>query len=401
MNGVKGKLSLEGMKVLDLTQHLSGPYCTMLLGDMGAEILKIEKLDEGDDQRKLGPFVAGESSPFMMINRNKKSITLNLKSEQGREIVLTMAKACDVVVENFRPGIVKSLGIDYESIKKVNPGIVYCSVSGYGQTGPYSRNGGFDILSQGMSGMMDMNTPEGRRPTKIPISLYDISASLTGLYSILSAYIYKLRTGIGQYIDVSLIESGLALTVQEASAYFVSGVVPKISGTRNHLSSPYQAYKTKNGYVIIGAGNQKLWESFCRSVVERPEWIDDPRFGKVVDRVEHIDALEKMIEQVLAHHDTSHWVARLEKAGVPGGPINSYDQALNDPHIQARNMVVEIDHPKAGRMKALNMPAKMSETPGLVRSPAPMLGQHTDEVLKSMLGFTSDDIEALRLSRTI
>jgi crotonobetainyl-CoA:carnitine CoA-transferase CaiB-like acyl-CoA transferase len=394
-------MSLEGMRVLDLTQHLSGPYCTMLLGDMGADVFKIEKLEAGDDQRKLGPFVNGESSPFMMINRNKKSITLNLKSEEGKEIVLKLAKMCHVVVENFRPGIVKSLGIDYDAVKKINPGIVYCSISGYGQTGPYSHKGGFDILAQGMSGLMEMNSQTGMRPAKIPISLYDIGASLTALYSILSAYIYTLKTGIGQYIDVSLIESGLALSVQEASAYFVNGVVPKISGTRNHLSAPYQAYKTKDGYVIIGAGNQKLWEKFCRVVVNKPDWIADPRFSKVIDRVRHADDLERIMEEVLVQNVTSYWVAKLEDAGVPGGPINTYDEALNDPHILARQMVLEVEHPKAGKVRTLGVPAKMSQTPSQVRFSAPMLGQHTEEVLRGLLALTDEEIESLRLNHVV
>lgn len=401
MKSLEGKQSLEGMRVLDLTQHLSGPYCTMVLGDMGADVLKVEKLEDGDDQRKLGPFVNGESSPFMMINRNKKSLTLNLKSVAGKEIFLKLAKLSDVIVENFRPGIAKSLGIDYETVKQLNPGIVYCSISGYGQTGPYSRKGGFDILAQGMTGMMDMNSPAGQRPNKIPISIHDIGAGVTGLYSILSAYIYKLKTGVGQYIDVSLVESGLALTVQEASAYFVNGVVPKVAGTRNHLSAPYQAYKSKDGYVIVGAGNQKLWESFCRNVVNKPEWIVDPRFVKGTERIKHADDLENIIEEVLVQKETSYWVAKMEEAGVPGGPINSYDQALKDPHFSARDMVQEIEHPKAGKIKTLGIPAKMSQTPGQIRLPAPMLGQHTEDVLKDLLALTDKEIEDLRLNKVI
>ncbi len=393
-------MSLEGIRVLDLTQHLSGPYCTMILGDLGAEVLKIEKQD-GDDQRKLGPFVNGESSPFMAINRNKKSITLNLKSAEGREVLLKLAKMSDVIVENFRPGIVKSLGIDYESIKKINPGIVYCSISGYGQTGPYSHKGGFDIMAQGMSGLMDMNSQPGTRPSKIPISLHDIGAGLQALYSILGALIYKLKNGAGQYIDVSLVEAGLALTVAESAAYFVNGVVPKVSGTRNHLSAPYEAYKAKDGYVIVGAGNQKLWEKFCTQVVNKPEWIEDLRFGKVSDRIKHADDLQVLMEVVLAENDAHYWIASMEKAGIPGGPINSYDQALNDPHVLAREMVVEVEHPKAGLTKTLGIPAKMSLTPGQIRLPAPVLGQHTDDVLKSLLALTDGQIADLRSQNAV
>ena len=394
-------MALEGVKVLDLTQHLSGPYCTMLLGDMGAEVLKIEKLQDGDDQRKLGPFIHGESAPFMMINRNKKSITLNLKSDAGKALFLKLAAVCDIVVENFRPGIVKSLGIDYDTVKKVNPGIVYCSISGYGQTGPYAHRGGFDILAQGMTGMMDMNSPMGQRPNKMPISAHDIGAGLMGLNAILSATIHKLRTGVGQYIDVSLVESGLALTVQETSAYLANGFVPKVSGTRNHLAAPYQAYKTRDGYVVVGAGNQKLWENFCRHVVNRPDWIDDPRFVKVSTRIQHADALEKILEEVLVQHETDYWVVRMDAAGIPGGPINTLDQALRDPHFLARDMVVDIVHPKAGPMKTLGIAAKMSQTPGQIRLPAPTLGQHTDGILKSLLALTEGQIADLRSQQVI
>ncbi|MDB5932313.1 MAG: CoA-transferase [Polaromonas sp.] len=394
-------LALDGMRVLDLTQHLSGPYCTMVLGDLGAEVLKIEKLKDGDDQRKLAPFVNGESSPFMTINRNKKSITLNLKSEAGKEILLRLAKVSDVIVENFRPGIAKSLGIDYESIKEVNPGIVYCSISGYGQTGPYSQKGGYDLLAQGMTGLMDLNSQAGQRPTKIPISLFDVGAGLTGLYSILSAYIYKLKTGTGQYIDVSLVESGLALTVIEATCYFVNGVVPKVAGTRNHLSAPYQAYRAKDGYVIVGAGNQRLWKKFCSDVIDKPQWIDDLRFGSVSDRHKNADDLEQMLEKILVQEDIAYWVEKMGEAGVPGGPINSFDQALDDPHFLARDMVLEVEHPTAGTIKTLGIPAKMSHTPGQIRSPAPLLGQHTDEILKSLLALTDKEVQDLRLTNVI
>jgi crotonobetainyl-CoA:carnitine CoA-transferase CaiB-like acyl-CoA transferase len=398
MNGAMQ--SLNGMKVLDLTQHLSGPYCTMVLGDLGADVLKIEKL-QGDDQRKLGPFVGGESAPFMAINRNKKSITLDLKAPQGRDILLGLARQCDVIIENFRPGIVASLGIDHASVKALNPGIVYCSISGYGQTGPYSRKGGFDIIAQGMTGLLEINTEAGRRPTKIPISLHDIGAGITAVYTILAACIHKVKTGEGQYVDVSLVESGLALTMIEAASYFVSGKVAKVAGTRNHLAAPYQAYRTRDGYVIVGASHDKMWHTFCRQVVERPEWIDDPRFVSVGERLRHADALEQLIEEVLVQHDTSHWVEKMDAAGIPGGPINTHDQALANPHLLAREMVVEIDHPKAGRVKSLGFPAKLSRTPGQIRRPAPTLGQHTDEVLHELLGLGSAEIAALRARQVI
>ena len=393
--------ALEGMRVLDLTQHLSGPFCTMILGDSGADILKVEKPQGGDDQRKLGPLVNGESSPFMMINRNKRSLTLNLKSDEGVGLFRRLAEVSDVVIENFRPGVVESLGVDYDAVKQVNPHIVYCSISGYGQTGPDRDKGGFDILAQGMTGMMDLNSQPGQRPSKIPISLHDIGAGLMAVNAILAAYIHRLKTGAGQYIDVSLVESGLALTVQEAAAFFVTGVVPKVPGTRNHLSAPYQAYRAADGYVIVGAGNQRLWERFCREVALRPDWIEDPRFGTVTDRVQHADELEEAIEGVLIRESVSHWVVSMEQAGVPGGPINSYAQALSDPQILARGMVAEISHPTAGPIRTLGIPTKMSLTPGQISIAPPVLGQHTDTILSELLGLAATEIADLRRANVV
>jgi crotonobetainyl-CoA:carnitine CoA-transferase CaiB-like acyl-CoA transferase len=384
------------MRVLDLTQHLSGPYCTMVLGDMGADVLKVEK-PQGDDQRKLGPFVNGESSPFMMINRNKKSITLNLKSAAGVDLFLRLAAASDVVIENFRPGVVDTLGIGYDAVRKVNERIIYCSISGYGQTGPYRDLGGFDILAQGMTGMMDLNSQPGQPPSKVPISIHDIGAGLTATNSILSAYIHVLKAGEGQYIDVSLVDSGLALTVQEAASYFVTGVVPHVAGTRNHLSAPYQAYRAQDGFVVVGAGNQRLWENFCRLVVDRPEWIDEPRFAAVHDRLAHADLLEQLIEGVLGEQPAIVWIERMRAAGVPGGPINDYSQAVSDAHIvEARDMTPEVEHPVAGTVKVLGIPAKLSATPGTIRRPAPVLGQHTDEVLREVLSIEPNEVTQLR-----
>ncbi|SAL01789.1 formyl-CoA transferase [Caballeronia calidae] len=391
--------SLNGMRVLDLTQYLSGPYCTMLLGDFGADVVKVEKL-QGDDQRRLSPFVNDESAPFMAINRNKRSITLNLKSEQGKSILFELVQKSDVLVENFRPGIAKSLGIDYEAVRQVNPGIIYCSISGYGQTGPCRTKGGFDILAQGMTGLMDVNSPSGDRPVKIPVSFHDIGASLTALYSILCAYIHKLQGGAGQYLDISLVDSGLSLVPVEAAAYFVNGVVPKVAGTQNLLAAPYQAYKTRDGYVVVGASNQKLWEKFCKQVVDRPTWIEDTRFATVSDRVAHIDELERIIELVLTHEDTGYWVEKLDAAGIPGGPINTFDQALRDPQVIARDMIVELEHPRAGKIKNLASAAKMSGTPAQIRMPAPTVGQHTVDILSEM-GLTTSEVEALKRDKVV
>jgi crotonobetainyl-CoA:carnitine CoA-transferase CaiB-like acyl-CoA transferase len=373
----------------------------MILGDMGAEIIKVEKVGDGDDQRKLGPFINGESCPFMMINRNKKSLTLNLKTTEGMQLFLDIARNVDVVIENFRPGTVHSLGIDYDAVKQINPGVIYCSISGYGQTGPDSRKGGFDIMAQAATGMMDLNSHPGERPSKTPLSFHDATAGLVALYAILGAYIQRLKSGDGQFIDVSLVESGLALATQEVSAYFGSHRVPKVMGTRNHMSAPYQAYRCKGGFIVVGAGNQRLWERFCNDVIEKPAFLTDPRFATMADRVAHMDDLEVALEEVFAAEERGFWVEKMDKAGVPGGPINSLDQALEDPQILARDMVCEIEHPIAGKIKTLGIPAKLSGTPSSLRMPAPILGEHTAAVLLETLNLSDEQIAALKMAGAI
>ncbi|MBP1933888.1 CaiB/BaiF CoA transferase family protein [Ammoniphilus resinae] len=387
-------LPLDGVKVLDLTQFLAGPYCTMVLSDMGADVIKIERFPSGEDSRRLGPFINGEGYPFAMPNRNKKSVGLDLKSEKGKEIFLKLAENADIIIENFRPGVTKKLGIDYESIQALNSGVIYCSISGFGQTGPYSHKGGFDIIAQGVTGFMRMTGEPGGRPAKVGIAINDIAAGATALYGILGAYVHKMRTGEGQYLDTSLVESGLAWTVWESAAYFATGEIPMPTGTRHRRSTPYQAYRTLDGYVTIGAGNQKLWENLCKVALNRPEWIDFPQFKDLNKRMENIELIQEMIEEVLAEHPTSYWVEKLDEAGVPGGPVYTYDQTLNDPHIQARDMIVEMQHPKLGDIKTIGIPIKFSKTPLQIRTPAPWLGQHTNQVLQD-LGLSEEEVKEL------
>ena len=387
-------LPLEGVNVLDLTNVLAGPYCTMVLGDMGADVTKIESFPEGDGTRRFDPKVNGESYCFAVLNRNKKSLALDLKSPRGKDIFLRLAAKADVILENFRPGVVGRLGIGYEACSRVNPGVIYASMSGFGQTGPYGRKGGFDIIAQGMSGIMMMTGYPGGRPAKVGIAMNDIASGVTSLYGILGAYIGKLRSGQGQYLETSLLEAGLAWTPWEFGAYFGSGEAPGATGTRHRRSAPYQAYRTRDGYVTVGASNNKLWNNFCRMVCERPQWLDDPRFATAAKRLENVDELERDIEAVLAAHPTAYWVARLDDAGVPGGPVYGYDQILDDPHIKARNMVVDIEHPIIGPMKTIGLPLKSTGELTRIRGPAPWLGQHSREVLGA-IGFPDAEIEAL------
>ncbi|MGM8213136.1 CaiB/BaiF CoA transferase family protein [Virgibacillus sp. W0430] len=392
--------ALAGMKVVDLSQVLAGPYCTMVLGDMGADVIKIEKYPNGDDTRAMGPYAHDESYLYMMVNRNKRGMCLNLKTEDGRQIFYDLIKDANVFVENFRPGITKKLGIDYATLKEINPQIIYCSISGYGQTGPYAQKGGFDIMAQGMSGLMDMTGEKGGKPVKVGIAIHDIAAAQTAIQSILTAYIHRLKSGNGQYIDVSLVDSGLAWTVWEAAAYWGKGLIPQKTGTAHRAAAPYQGYKTKDGFILIGAANQKLWEKFCQHVAKKVEWIKDERFLTNSLRVKHADELEAEIEFVLAEQPSTYWLELLEAHGIPSGPIYSYDETLSDAHIIEREMVLNYEHPIGGSMKTLGFPAKYSKTPGQIKKPAPLLGQHNSDVLQS-LGYTDEKINELKKKEVI
>ena len=387
-------LPLEGVTVLDLTTVMAGPYCTMVLGDMGATVIKVENFPDGDGSRRFEPKVNGESYCFAVLNRNKKSIGINMKDPRGKAIFLKLAAKADIITENFRPGVVKKLGIDYATVSAFNPGVIYASMSGFGQTGPYGHKGGFDIVAQGMSGIMMMTGAPGGRPAKVGIAMNDIASGVTALYAILGAYIGKLRHGKGQYVETSLLEAGLAWTHWESGAFFGSGEEPLATGTRHRRSTPYQAYRTKDGYVTVGANNNKLWTNFCKITCNKPEWLTDPRFVDLPSRLKNIDALEVEIEKVFATQPTAYWVEKLDEAQVPGGPVYTYKQILSDAHIKARNMVVEYDHPKIGRMKSIGMPVKSSGELTSIRQPAPWLGQHSEETVRD-LGMTGGEIEQL------
>jgi crotonobetainyl-CoA:carnitine CoA-transferase CaiB-like acyl-CoA transferase len=365
-----------------------------MLADMGADVIKIEAFPEGDGSRKFDPKVNGESYCFAVLNRNKRSVALNMKDARGREIFLKLARDADIIIENYRPGVTRKLEIGYEAIKAINADIIYCSISGFGQTGPYSRKGGFDIIAQGMSGIMTMTGEPGGRPAKVGIAMNDIAAGVTALYSILAAYIKRLKTGDGCYLETSLMEAGLAWTFWEAGAFFGGGEIPVATGTRHRRSTPYQAYRTKDAYVTVGANNEKLWTAFCRHVLERPGMLEDPRFATLASRLRNIDALQAEIESVFAREPTEYWVGKLDAAGVPGGPVFTYEQALDNEHSRARRMVVELDHPKIGRMKTLGNPVKSTTELARSRAPAPWLGQHSAEVL-GQLGYGDAEVRAL------
>lgn len=386
-------LPLEGVRVLDLTNILAGPYCSMVLADMGAEVVKVESF-EGDTSRGFEPHVNGESYCYAVINRNKKSVALDLKHERGREIATRLAARADIVLESFRPGGARKLGLDYETLSRDRPELIYASISGFGQTGPYAAKGGFDIVAQGMSGILRMTGHPGGRPAKVGIALNDIAGGATILSGVLGAYIGRLRHGRGQYLETSLLEAGLAWTLWEFAAFFGSGELPAATGTRHRRSAPYQAYRSKDGYVTVGANGERLWRIFCTQVCARPEWLDDPRFATQALRVRHADDLEREVENVLITQPTAHWVQKLDAAKIPGGPVYGYDEVMRDPQVNARNMVVDIDHPVIGPMKLLGLPVKASGEFATIRAPAPWLGQHSGEVLGE-IGYSEQQVDEL------
>jgi formyl-CoA transferase len=390
---VNRKPALDGIRVLELTNYMAGPYCGMLLADMGAEVVKIENPKVGDYTRESGPFVNGESSGFLALNRNKRSLALNLKDPRGKQIFLDLAKRADVILENFRPGTMRDLGLDYETIRTLNPGIVYASASGFGQTGPYSQRPGLDLIAQGMSGLMSITGEEGGPPVKVGVPLCDLTCALFVAYSILSALIARGRDGEGQAIDVSLMEAGAALEIWETSGYFATGIVPERLGSAHRVNAPYQAFRTSDGYVTIGATSANNWAAFCAEI-GLEHLMADPRFASVASRKQHEKELAALIEAVTVTDTSDAWYRRLEAVGVPCGVLNDIGQMVADPHLAARGFIVEMEHPVAGRVKATGSPAHLSGTPVERFEPAPLLGQHTERYLRE-LGLSAEEIRRL------
>ncbi len=368
--------SLDGLRVLDLTSNLSGPYCCMMLADHGADVVKIEP-PAGDAARHMPPFVNGESAPFMVWNRNKRSVVMNLKAE--RDAFLDLADGADIVVENYRPGVLDRLGIGWEVLHARNPRLILGSISGFGQTGPYASRGGYDLISQAMSGLMSINGPEDGPPFRLPIAISDVAAGMFLAFGVLAAVEARHRTGRGQRVETSLLEAATSFCVYEAAHYFAMGTRPPRIGQQHRGSSPYQVFATADRWITIGASQQAFFEKLCM-ILDLPEVPADPRFGSVAERVRHNRDLVALLQTKLREHPAEHWLAALEAAGIPAGPVLHFDEVFTDPHFLAREMVAETVHPETGPFRTLGVPVKLSETPGAVRRAAPRLGEHTAEV---------------------
>jgi len=391
---------LDDMFVVDLSRILSGPVCTMLLADMGAQVIKVEPPPGGDDSRKWGPpFVGGMSTYFQSVNRNKKSLGLNLQSEAGRQILWKLIDRADILIENFKPGVLDRLGFGYEAVSKRRPEIVYCSISGFGQTGPYRTRPGYDVVAQGESGLMDLTGFPDGPPAKVGTSISDIVTGMYATQGILLALLARVRSHKGQWVDVSLLDSTVATLTYQAQNYLSTGRTPSRMGTRHPSIVPYECFRVQDGYVNIGVTNQKQWMSFCKEL-HLSEIQDDPRFSSTDSRLNNYSELKPILDRVLEKFTRSEVLRKMATAAIPAGPVNTVAEIMEDPQIDAREMIRELTHPEYGPIRVLGLPIKLSDTPGIVEGPPPVFGEHNRSVLK-MLGYSEDAIGELAKDGTL
>lgn len=385
---------LTGCKVLELAHIMAGPVAGMMLADMGADVIKVEKATGDDTRRMVPPTIGGESAAFLMMNRNKRGIVLNLKTEGGREALLRLVRESDVLIENYRMGTMEKLGLGYDTLRAENPALVYCSVSGFGRSGPYAHRGGFDLITQGMSGLMSITgEAPGRPPVKSGAPVTDITAGILAAMGVLAAYVHRLRTGEGQVVDTSLFEAGITQTYWQSAIAMATGTPPQAMGSAHPLNAPYQAFETADGWISVGAANQANWERLA-DLLDRQELKTDERFTSNDRRMANREVLEAELTRSFRTRTTAEWLDHLEKGGFPAGPILDVAEMHRDPQTIARDMVIRTTHPLAGEAGALGLPVKFSSTPGAVRRPAPLLGQHTREVLREV-GYESAELEEM------
>ncbi|TMH36627.1 MAG: CoA transferase [Betaproteobacteria bacterium] len=386
---------LAGIKVVELAQIMAGPTCGLMLADLGADVIKVEKLPGGDDSRSYRQHtIDGESAPFLMMNRNKRGIAVNLKVEGGLDVVKRLLADADVLIENYRLGTLDKLGLGHEVLEQLNPRLVYCAISGYGRTGPYADKGGFDLIAQGFSGLMSITGHPGGEPVKSGSPVADINAGILAALGVVAALVSRSVSGKGQVVDTSLMEAAVQQTYWQSALFFATGVNPEPTGSSHVLAAPYQAFPTQDGWINIGGANQANWERIA-AVVGLPELVADVRFKTNADRMTHRHELADLIAARTKTRSSAAWVADLEASGVPVGPINKIGEMLADPQVVAREMVLEVDHPRGGKTRTIGLPIKLSDTPGSVRNAAPLLGQHTREVLRS-LGYSDAEIQSLQ-----
>jgi crotonobetainyl-CoA:carnitine CoA-transferase CaiB-like acyl-CoA transferase len=384
---------LEGVRVLDLTQFLAGPFGTMILGDMGADVIKIES-PAGEPQRTAMRLSDGGESPtFIALNRNKRGMVINLREPEGRDLFHQLVRHADVLVENFRPGVTKRLGIDYDTLRELRPELIYASITGFGSGGPYADRPGLDLIAQGMSGLMSITGEPSGEPVKCGVPVTDLTAGMFAVIGILNAYIARERTGKGQLVTSSLFEAGLSLAIHESVQYWATGAVPQRLGSAHRVAAPYQALPTRDGWMTVGAGTQPMWERMC-AAIGRDDLLADARFATNADRMTHREELQDELSRTLTTADTDHWVRVIDEAGIPAGPILDYAQVLEHPHTEAVGMVTHADHPTAGHIRMLGSPVKLSDMPARSPRPAPLLGEHTDEILAE-LGIHPDRMATL------
>ena len=393
---------LDGVRVIDLTRVLAGPYCTMILGDLGADVIKVEAPGRGDDTRHWGPpFTAGgESAYFVSTNRNKRSLTLNLKSDKGIEILKDLIRQGDVLVENFRTGTLAKWGLDYDSLQELRPGLVYCTITGYGYTGPYQDRAGYDFMVQAMGGFMSVTGPAAGDPYRAGVAIADLATGIFAGNAILAALFARERTGAGQRIDMALLDSQVALMSYVASNYLVSGELPRRYGNGHPNIVPYQEFRARDQYFAFAAGNDGQWRKFCQAI-GRTEWIEDARFATNAARVENRELVVTMLNDLFSTRDAADWMALCDNIGIPSAPINDMAQVFADPQVQARRLQIDVQHPAAGALPLVNSPLNVPTRPTQVRYPPPLLGQHTGEILHTLLGYDETTVNTLRAGNVI